>query len=185
MPRTLTVDEMFKISNIEAILNGPDSAAKAPKALLTEADFVFYRNHLLMEWEEQKRILEVAKESEMNLRKQVVAFAFDPEKKSGTENIDIGNGYKLKAVKKITYGWKKSADGTTVDKEAIEKALQKIEKTGPVGEHIAAKLVKWTPTLSKTEYDDLDEKLKKIIDEVIVTDEGAPTLEIVEPKAKK
>ena len=151
----------------------------------TEAEFVAERDRLLLAWEESKKALEVAKEKEMEQRKAVVAFAFDPNKESGTERIELGNGYQAKAVKKVNYGFVKTEDGK-LNKAAIDKALTKIEKVGgAVGELIAERLVKWTPDLSLTEYKQLDEKFKKIIDEVIVTSEGAPTLEIIAPKAPK
>ena len=151
----------------------------------TEAEFIAERDRLLLSWEESKKALEVAKEKEMEQRKAVVAFAFDPNKESGTERIELGNGYQAKAVKKINYGFVKDAEGK-LNKRAIDKALERIEKIGgPVGELIAERLVKWTPDLSLTEYKQLDEKYKKIIDEVIVTSEGAPTLEIIAPKAPK
>mgnify|MGYP001561094370 CR=1 FL=1 len=149
----------------------------------TEEEFVSERDRLLLAWEESKTALEVAKEKEMQLRKKVVDFAFDQNKQSGTERIELGNGWQAKAVKKVNYGWIKSGD--KVDKAAIDKALAKIEKLGgAVGELIAERLVKWTPDLSLTEYKQLDEKYKKIIDEVIVTSDGAPTLEVIAPKAK-
>lgn len=150
----------------------------------TEAEFIAERDRLLLSWEESKKALEVAKEKEMEQRKAVVAFAFDPNKESVTERIELGNGYQAKAVKKINYGFVKTEDGK-LNKAAIDKALSKIEKTGPAGELIAERLVKWTPDLSLTEYKQLPEKLKSIIDEVIVTTEGAPTLEIIAPKAPK
>ena len=151
----------------------------------TEAEFVAERDRLLLAWEESKKALEVAKEKEMEQRKAVVAFAFDPNKESGTERIELDNGYQAKAVKKVNYGFVKTEDGK-LNKAAIDKALAKIEKVGgAVGELIAERLVKWTPDLSLTEYKQLDEKFKKIIDEVIVTSEGAPTLEIITPKAPK
>ena len=150
----------------------------------TEAEFIAERDRLLLAWEESKKALEVAKEKEMEQRKTVVAFAFDLNKESGTERIELGNGYQAKAVKKVNYGFVKTEDGK-LNKAAIDKALSKIEKTGPAGELIAERLVKWTPDLSLTEYKQLPEKLKSIIDEVIVTSEGAPTLEIIAPKAPK
>ena len=149
----------------------------------TDADFEKVRDQLLVHWQEAKEALEKAKEAEMFLRKKVVDFAFDPNKQSGTENVDLGNGYKLKAVKKLNYGFIKNAENK-LDKAAIDKALAKIEKDGAVGELIAERLVKWTPDLSLSEYKLLSDKHKAIIDSVIVTSDGSPTLEIVEPKNK-
>lgn len=151
----------------------------------TDAEFEAERTRLLLDWEAQKTALEVAKEREMIARKAVVNFAFDPNKTSGTERVELGNGYELKAVKKINYGWIKDEAGK-LNKKLIDRALEKIEKIGgAVGELVAERLVKWEPSLSLTEYKQLDDKFKKVIDEVIVTSEGAPTLEIIAPKAPK
>lgn len=150
----------------------------------TDAEFEAERTRLLVDWEAQKVALEVAKEKEMTARKAVVDFAFDPNKTSGTERVELGNGYVAKAVKKINYGWIKDESGK-LNKKLIDRALEKIEKIGgAVGELVAERLVKWEPSLSLTEYKQLDDKFKKVIDEVIVTTEGAPTLEIIAPKAK-
>lgn len=150
----------------------------------TDEQFIAKRNELLMKWQDAKEALDVAKEQEMAFRKICVDFAFDQDKQSGTENIDLGAGYKAKAVKKVNYGFVKTEEGK-VNKVAIEKALQKIEKDGAAGLLIAERLVKWTPDLSLTEYKLLSEKHQKIIDEVIVTTDGSPTLEIIAPKAPK
>lgn len=151
--------------------------------VFTEAEFVAERTRLLTEWEASKLTLEKAKEDEMKLRKQVVDFAFDPTKKSGTERIDLGNGWQAKAVKKINYGWIK--DGDKVDKHKIDDVLDLIEKNVESGSLIAERLVKWTPELSLTEYKLLPAAAKSLIDSVIVTSEGSPTLEIVAPKGTK
>ncbi|OHD25424.1 MAG: hypothetical protein A2Y38_12750, partial [Spirochaetes bacterium GWB1_59_5] len=148
----------------------------------SDAEFEAERTRLLMAWETAKTALEAAKETEMKLRKEFVAFAFDPNKDKGTERIELGNGWQAKAVKKINFGWIK--DGEKVNKHAIDDALDMIEKTVANGSLIAERLVKWTPELSQTEYKLLDEKAKSIIDAVIVTSEGTPTLEIIAPKAK-
>ena len=138
------------------------------------------RDAKIIAWEAAVKALDAAKDAEAALRKEILktAFAFDPEAlREGTENFELGNGYKLKAVFKISRNLNN-------ENEAVDKVLSKIEKTGPAGELIAERLVKWTPDLSLTEYKQLPEKLKSIIDEVIVTSEGAPTLEIIAPKSK-
>lgn len=150
---------------------------------LSQEDTIFYRDYLLTTWQAKKAELEVAKEQEMIWRKKAVDFAFDDEKDSGTERIDLGNGYQAKAVKKLNYGFIKTAEGK-LDKQKIDDALSEIEATGPVGVLTAERLVKWTPDLSLTEYKQLPESFKKIIDAVIVTTDGAPTLDIIAPKSK-
>lgn len=151
---------------------------------LAPPEFIAKRDDLLVAWQGAKQKLDEAKELEAEFRKASVEFISDPSKKSGTENIELGNGYKAKTVKKLNYGFVKTDDGK-LDKKALDRALERIEKDGPVGELIAERLVKWTPDLSLSEYKLLSDKYKNIIDAVIVTTEGMPTLEIIEPKAKK
>lgn len=149
---------------------------------LSESNFVIVRDRLLVEWNVTKEELEKAKEREMELRKAFVDFAFDQNKTSGTENLDLGNGYKAKSVKKENYGFVKNADGK-IDEKAIDEAVSKLAKT-PNGGLIAERLVKWSPTLSVSEYKLLSAEQLKIVNKVIVVSQGAPTLEIIEPKNK-
>lgn len=165
----------------------PAAQAEAPKNsegfVLGSSEWERRRDELLAEWEATKQALEVAKNNEMVLRTRVVAFSFNPNQRSGTERIPLANGYELKAVKKVNYNFIKDEKGKT-NKAAIDAALSQIEKTIPHGELIAERLIKWTPDLSLTEYKELPAAAKAIIDAVIVTTDGAPTLEIVPPKGK-
>jgi len=154
-----------------------------PRKLL-DIDRSWYFNHVLEKWEVSKKELEIAKAKEMDLRKQCVLIGFDPDKIKGTEHVPLANGYKATAVKSINYNFIKNAEGKT-DKKAIDRALSFMEADGPAGELIAERLVKWKPELSLTEYNQLPPTYKEVIDKVIVTSEGAPTLDIVAPKGKK
>lgn len=153
------------------------------KQPLTETDWLFWRDYLLAKWERSKAALEIAKADEMEQRKAVDAFAFDPNKKSGTQRIALANGYELKSVRKLNYGFIKTPEGK-LNKAALENALRAIEAK-PNGELIAERLVKWNPDLSLTEYKQLPADMKAIIDTVIVTTDGAPSLEIIPPKGQK
>lgn len=138
------------------------------------------RDAKIMQWQEAVKNLASAKEAEAALRAEVLklGFAFDPEAlREGTENVELGQGYKLKAVFKINRSF-------VGGKEAVEKALQKIEKTGAEGEFIAERLVNWKPELSVSEYKKLPDKFRKIIDEVVTSKEATPALELVAPKSK-
>lgn len=150
----------------------------------SEAEYLAERDRLLVDWQAKKAALEVAKEQEMEARKLAVMFMHDPSKSGTTENVELGGGYKATMKVPVRYGFIQNAEGRT-DKAKIEKALAKIEKDGEAGELIAERLIKWTPELSLTEYKQLPDKYRKIIDDVIITSEGTPTLEIKEPKAKK
>ncbi len=139
------------------------------------------RDAKILAWEAAVKALAAAKDAEAALRKEVLAeaFAFDPEAlREGTENFELGNGYKLKAVFKISRNLNN-------ENEAVDKVLSKIEKTGPEGAFIAERLVKWKPELSISEYKKLPEKFKKLFDEVVTSKEAMPSLEVVAPKAPK
>lgn len=155
-------------------LNALFIAGKADE--FTAEEHLWFRDKVLAQWEESKSALEIAKENEMTQRKQVVAFAFDPEKKKGTERIELANGYELKSVKKLNYN---------VNQDTVNDALDKIEALDEQGKFIVERIIKWKAELSVSEYNDLDERYRKIIDEVITTSDGAPTLEIVPPKGQK
>ena len=138
------------------------------------------RDAMIFAWEAGVKALAAAKDAEAALRKEVLAeaFAFDPEAlREGTENFELGNGYKLKAVFKISRNLNN-------ENEAVDKVLSKIEKTGPEGAFIAERLVKWKPELSVSEYKKLPEKFKKLFDEVVTSKEAMPSLEMVAPKSK-
>ncbi len=146
------------------------------------------RDRVLGAWEASKAALEKAKADEMDLRKEFVKFAFDNEKLSGTERIDLANGYQAKAVKKVNHKFVAPEGIKVVD--AVDKALTDIEALGPEATFIGERLVKWSADLSVGEYNKLDEseigrKVRAIIDTVVETTEGAPTLEIVAPKGSR
>lgn len=161
----------------------------APAALIKGTpEWLAERDRILAAWEASKVTLEQAKADEMDLRKQFVKFAFDNEKLSGTERIDLANGYQAKAVKKLNFKFVAPEGVKVVD--AVDKALTEIEALGGEAPFIADRLVKWTADLSVGEYNKLGEsetgrKVKALIDGVIETTEGAPTLEIVEPKGSR
>lgn len=144
---------------------------------MTNEQYIAKRDDLLARWEKASTQLQKFKTEEMELRNEFVKFACDSNKKTGTENIDLSNGYKAKVVKKINYN---------VNQENVNLALDQIENIGgEAGKLIAERLIKWKAELSKTEYDLLDPKYKLIIDQVITTSDGTPSLEIIAPKSKK
>lgn len=148
---------------------------------MTEEAYIKERNASLQAWQAAKETLDIAKARELELRNKAVGLMADPEKVGKVDNVDLGNGYKAKLKIPVNYGFVKDSDGK-LDKSRLDKALSKIEKDGGAGELIAERLVKWTPDLSITEYKILSPKHAAIINEVLVTSKGTPTLEIVEPK---
>jgi len=141
---------------------------------------------LLMTHKQMQDDIAALKEKEMELRKYIVAREF-PKKQEGTNTKELGEGYKLKAVIKYNYN--------LADNDTVEKCLDHISALGNEGPFIADRLVSWKPSFLKTEYNDLLERKSKgderaikilsIVDEMLTITEGAPTLDIVEPKGKK
>lgn len=140
------------------------------------------RDYLLKLWEASKVTLEKAKASEMDLRKAVFAYQF-PNPKEGTQRVEIGGGYALKAVHKVNI--KISASN-----EDVDKAEDEATKIGNEGTFLFERIITWTPNFSKSEYKKLEADnpthiaVKKLIDGLIEETSGAPTLEIEAPKAK-
>jgi hypothetical protein len=143
------------------------------------------QDQLLMKWQELKDALAKAKEQEMELRKYIVSRVF-PESHEGTNKLELGGGYELKAAIKYNYN-------LDPDINKVEAALDQISKIGNIGPFMANRLVKWSASFLLTEYRVLqaadaseDEKaIKKIIDGVLTITEAAPGLEIREPRSKK
>jgi len=142
------------------------------------------RDALLMEWDKLKKAVETAKAAEMEMRKFIVKKAF-PEAKEGMNTQELGNGYQLKAGVKLNYN--------LVDNTTVEKCLDDISKIGNQGPFIADRLVGWTPRFLLTEYRKLQDEAEtseeakqiiKIVNEMLVITQAAPTLEIKEPKKK-
>jgi hypothetical protein len=135
------------------------------------------KNALLLKWEEAGKALAQAKETEMNLRASVIEAFYPTHKASGTENVELGNGFKLKAVFKQNY--------RLAAIEQVNEVLEKIEKINSEGKFVAERIVRWKPELDKKEYDNLGPTFKTIIDTVLIVSPATPALEIVEPKTKK
>ena len=143
---------------------------------------------MLIQRQKSKDELTKWKEKEMEWRKICAAFLV-PAKTEGTTNVELGAGYQAKVVHKYNY----KLDG---DNDKIWSALDKIGAIGNEGKFIAERLVSWTPNFLKTEYTTLQEEaangsqdakaiLAIVEKEMLTITEAAPTLSIVEPKAKK
>lgn len=143
-------------------------------------------DQLLMEWDKVKKSIEIAKANEMDLRKYIVNRAF-PKKEEGMNTKPLGNGYELKAGVKFNYN--------LADNDTVENCLAKVASLGNQGPFIADRLVSWSPHFKLTEYRQLGEdaakgdkfaiEVLKAIEPMLTITDGAPTLDIKEPKSKK
>ena len=127
-------------------------------------------NDLLMNWQKATTDLLLAKEYEMNIRKYIMGRLF-PNAKEGTNNFDLGNGYKLTAVVKFNYKF-----------ESNDKVQEMIMEFERIGSDVSARLVKWKPEPSITEYRKLTGQYKAIADAAIIITDATPSLEIKAPK---
>ena len=128
------------------------------------------QNQLLMNWQKATTDLLIAKEHEMNMRKHIVGRLF-PNAKEGTNNFNLGNGYKLTAVVKFNYKF-----------ESNDKVQEMIMEFERIDSDVSARLVKWKPEPSITEYRKLTGMSKKIADKAILIIDATPSLEIKAPK---
>lgn len=133
------------------------------------------RDQLIMQWQQADKAAKAAVARERELRTEVFNKLF-PQAKVGTNNLELGMGYKLKAVNKINYNM--------AGNDAVDAALEEMAKLGNEGSFIADRVVGWTPKLMLKEYKELAPEYKAIIDKVVTTSPGLPTLEVVEPAAK-
>ena len=138
------------------------------------------RDELLTKWQQAKETISKWKDYEGELRKMIVADAslFNPNKQSGTETVELGNGYKLKAVKKINY----KVDNKEGQAFAV---LKKLAALSDVSAHKCKDLFRFDANLKLSEYKKLDEQEKAIVDTVLETKQAMPSLELVEPKQDK
>lgn len=149
-------------------------------------NFPVTNDGLLMLWQQTKDILAKAKEDEMEIRKTAVKI-YVPTPTEGTNTVELGSGYELKAVVKFNY--------RLAENDIVESCLDRIAAIGNEGKFIADRLVSWTPNFLITEYRALQEEKEKgnptaiqilnIVSEMLTITDAAPSLDIKEPKKKK
>lgn len=148
-------------------------------ATMTPEQKTAFIANTIQEWRKAEKKLADAKAEEIRLRNLAILLNFPnhTDADEGTQNAELGNGYKLKAVFKQNYNL---ADG-----DAVDAALTKMESLGAEGTFLAERIVKWKPELSLSEYRKLEPQYKAIVDTVLTTKPGQASLEFVEPKSKK
>ncbi len=133
----------------------------------------------LTEWYAITRQIAELKTREMTLRKTIEASTFfDQSKLKGTQTKELGAGYQLKLVRRIT---------TKVENKKNEAfdALIKLRNLGGISIEHANDLFTFDANMKTTVYNLLSDEEKSIIDPIVTTKQGSPDLKIIEPKAKK
>lgn len=133
----------------------------------------------LLAWDHAKKALDAAKALESSLRQEVLKdfydFGGESDLREGTENLELGNGYKLKATFKLSRKLENKNGETS-------EALRAIAEIFEGGKLYAERLVKWSPELSVSEYKKLPTNIREVIDSALTSKAATPSLEIVEPK---
>jgi hypothetical protein len=140
------------------------------------------RDALLLEWKSAHEALTEAKDAEMKLRKRIVdeSGLFDPNKEEGTQTVELGAGWKIKAVKSLNY----KTDNANGEAFSV---LAQLDTMGEVVSHIAKDLFKFDANLRTGKYKELAKvspEAYKLLQTIITTKPASPSIELVAPKSK-
>ena len=136
------------------------------------------RDAMLMEWDATKKALSALKDKELKLRKEIVAMEFAGAA-PGTQRVQLGNGYALKAVVKYNYKITNNEAVEPPDYSHLAGFLAMLPT------EIAKTLIRWTPELSESVYKKLTAEEREIVNKFVLITDGASALEIEEPKKPK
>lgn len=129
----------------------------------------------LQEWNEAIVAATEAKkaiEKEQTLRKEIMALFF-PTPEEGTNEVDLGAGWTLKATHKID---------RKLDKAALPAVFQQLREMGVNPDP----LVRAEPALETKAYKSLvqtNPDASRVFDQALTIKPGSPTLELIPPKA--
>ena len=125
----------------------------------------------LAQWREIKNQVGELAGREMELRKELFAHAFS-KPTEGTNTKDLGAGWKLKGIYKIS---------RTIDETALAATREKLAAIGVSLDP----LVKFKPELVTSAYRPLSDATRSIFDQCLIIKPGAPMLDLVPPAEKK
>lgn len=129
----------------------------------------------LQEWNEALVAATEAKkaiEKEQALRKEIMALFF-PTPEEGTNKVDLGSGWTLKATHKID---------RKIDEAALPAVFQQLREMGVNPDP----LVHAVPSLATKAYKSLAQinpDASRVFDQALTIKPGSPTLELIPPKA--
>ena len=133
------------------------------------------RDILIMEWHKAQVALAQAKEAESILRAQVIQAVFQPKPLTeGTQTLELGNGYKLKAGFRVNRKF-------TIDTDSLIDFVNRFQSISEETFDIGERLIKWKGTLSMSAYEVLPEHYRQMLDAIVVAADGTPSLELVTP----
>lgn len=139
------------------------------------------RYAILKAWSDANEELQAVKHREFQLR--MMAFQRNiPDPKEGTNTLEIGAGYVLKADHKYNYNLAKILKNDRFEVVAVlDDRLDEYQRETE-DKAAAERLVKWSPEISVTEYKRMkDTNAFRHIAPFLTIKPGMPTLKIVAP----
>lgn len=137
-----------------------------PEGLFLNQD---QKRGLISEWERADQNQREWRAREIELRARVVSLLFDSSKQSGVEHLELANGWKLSATKKLDYKLNNKNN-------ELDEALKGFDDA------LAELLVKWEPKLSVSNYQALTPALQSKLSGCLTIKPAMPSLEMVGPK---
>lgn len=140
------------------------------------------KNVLLNDWRNAKLQLDSFKDIEMKLRQRIVLESglFDPNKDEGTQTVQLGGGWQLKAVKKLNY----KIENKEGQAFAVLARLTELSATQPELLDIAKNLFGFDANLRKQQFEKLRGDEKRLVEDILTITPASPSVELVPPKDK-
>lgn len=117
------------------------------------------------EWLETESQLAVLKKKEMEMRKQIFALLF-PEPKEGANTVEFF-GIPVTGTHKVT---------RNLDEAALDTVMQEFPEDSPYRQD--GVLIKYKPSFIMDTYRAMPEQERKIFEQALKIDDGAPSLEL-------
>ncbi len=161
--------------------NGPDFGQQPEKS----------RDDYIREWDNINTNFAVVKVDEKKARDAAVKAVFGATFESGTNTVDLGNGYKFKCQYATTYkfivpdGFQGHPDRAPTVVDAVDEMVRELRAHSNEGGFIADRIVKWKPEVVASEYKDAPDSVKRIVDRYIESKNAVNSVELVKPPKAK
>jgi hypothetical protein len=155
---------------------------------MTEIPHTPVTQDTLAQWFKAKRDLAALRVNEMLLRKLIFSHYF-PSPKEGTNTVTLPDAYQLKGTH-------------VINRKLVEESMQALTYRPQIGADPQggaifgpskleeaginpSQLIKWKPEISITVYRELTEEQMHLVDQMLLIEEGSPSLDITPPSTRK
>jgi len=132
---------------------------------------------LLATWVQLSKQLKFVKNLE-SVGRTLCIQRFYSENFEGSNELNLGNGFSLVAVRKMNYK-------IEADIEEVEQIIEAMCQVHDNGAEIAARLFKKKYSIDEKEYHSLPLELMNIVNTIVSIEDATPTLTLKEPKVKR